>query len=229
MLAFSQTNYAVSEGATNAVITVIRTNGSVGAVAVTLTTSNDTAIAGTYYVAINTTLNFADGQVSQSTNVPVIQQSSSGPDLTVYLTLSNPQGGAVIGGRQSQEILTIQNDIENFSIANSPYFVGEGAGTLTIDVVRGGFSNNAASVSYTTFSPPNASEANGFALPNIDYVPASGTLTFAPNETFATFPITILQGSVVNVPLSFQVYPEQPQSRRRSDRVARPGHRHDSE
>lgn len=204
VLAFSQLSYSVNEGATNAVITVIRTNGSTGAVAVTLTTSNGTATAGLNYMPINATLNFADGQSSQTTNIPIYQLTNATPNLTVYLTLSNPQGGAIIGGAP-QEILTILNDIQYFSFANSPYFVGEGAGTVTLSIVRGGPTTTSATVNYATADLPNATEANGDAVAGVDYVPTSGTLTYAPGETFSTIPVTILQGNVVNPPLSFLV------------------------
>jgi uncharacterized repeat protein (TIGR01451 family)/uncharacterized delta-60 repeat protein len=204
ILAFSMTNYSVPENATNAIITVIRTNGSTGAVAVTLTTSNGTAIAGQNYLPVTATLNFSDAETAQSTNIPIIQQTTATPDLNLYLTLSNPQGGAVIGG-VNPVTLTIQDDIEYFSFANAPYFVGEGAGILTLDIVRGGPSTNSATVNYYTSDLPNASEANGDAVAGVDYVPTSGTLTFAPNETFTTIPITILQGTTVNPPLSFYV------------------------
>jgi uncharacterized repeat protein (TIGR01451 family)/uncharacterized delta-60 repeat protein len=207
VVTFSQTNYSVlapsTGGGTNAVITILRTNGSSGAVSVTLTTSNGTAIAGVEYSNVQTIVSFADTEVSKTVNIPILVQSNVGPATTVYLTLSNPQNTSI--GGAAQEILTIQNDIEYFSFATSPYFVGEGAGTVTLGIVRGGPAGNAASVSYSTADLPNASHANGDALSNIDYVPASGTLNYAPNETFSTIPITILQGNSPNVPLSFDV------------------------
>ena len=207
VLVFSQTNYTVtasSAGTTNAVITVIRTNGSSGAVSVTLTTSNGTAVAGTNYLSVQTTLNFADGQLSQSTNIPVLQQNLAGPNLTVLLNLSNPAGGATIGGA-TQETLTILDSIEFFSFSTSPYFFPENQGTALIEVVRGGPITNTASVNYYTSDLPNASEANGDAVANIDYVPVSNSLSFGAGVSSALFPVTILQGNVVNSPLSFYV------------------------
>lgn len=198
VLSFSQPSYSVVENATNALITVVRTNGSSGLVSVTLTTSNGTAIAGTNYLPLQATLSFADGQVSQSTNIPVIQQTNATSNLTVYLTLSNPQpttGGPSIGG-PTQEILTIINDIENFSFAQSTYSVLEG-NMLSVYVNRAGVVTNTASVTYYT--------ANGTAQSNVDYVPVSGVLTFGPNVTQQSIPIQIPQGTVVNGPLTFSV------------------------
>ena len=203
VLSFAQPSYAVSEGATNAVITVYRTNGSSGSVSVTLTTSNGTAIAGTNYGSVDATINFADGVTNQSVDIPVYQLTNAGADTTVLLNLSNPLGGTSIGG-VNPEILTILNDIENFSFAQPTYSVLEG-GVLSVYVVRGGSSTNTATVNYYTYSPPNASESNNQAVPNVDYIPTSGNATYASNVTQQSIPVQIPQGNVVNGPLNFQV------------------------
>ena len=209
VLAFAQTNFTVSEGVTNAVITIIRTNGTAGNVSVTLSTSNLTAIAGVNYSNVTASATFADGQTVQTVDIPVIQQASAGPSVTVLLTLSNPQNGATIGG-QAQETLTIENNLQNFSFDSASYFVNEGAGSVTVKILRNGPANNSATVFFTTYSPPNADDANGFAVPNVDYVPAFGTLTFAPGATLQTIPVSIIQGNSVNGVESFQVLLENP-------------------
>jgi len=207
VLAFSQPSYSIvapSAGMTDEIITIIRTNGSSNSVAVTLTTSNGTAVAGIEYSSVVTNVYFAQGVTSQTVSIPVDPQPIAGLATTVYLTLSNPQYGATIGGA-AQEILTILNGIESFTFTNSPYYVGEGAGTVILDIVRNGPATNTALVNYNTYTPPNTTEAEGYAQPNIDYAPASGTLTNVPNETFTTIPISIIQSTSVNGPLTFQV------------------------
>jgi uncharacterized repeat protein (TIGR01451 family)/uncharacterized delta-60 repeat protein len=207
VLSFSQPSYSIvapSAGMTNEIITIVRSDGSSNSVAVTFATSNGTAVAGIDYSSVQTNVYFAEGVINQTVSIPVDAQPMAELATTVYLTLSNPQNGATIGGA-AQEILTILNGIESFTFTNSPYTVGEGAGTVTLQIVRNGPATNAASVNYNTFSPPNTTEAEGYAQPNIDYVPVSGTLNFAPNETFTTIPITIIQGNAVNGPLTFQV------------------------
>jgi uncharacterized repeat protein (TIGR01451 family)/uncharacterized delta-60 repeat protein len=209
VLAFSQTNYTVSEGATNAVITITRTNGTAGTVSVTLTTSNLTAFAGVNYSNVTYVVTFADGETVQSVDIPVIQQTVAGPNVTVLLTLSNPQNGATIGGL-AQETLTIVNDLENFSFGSASYFVNENAGSVTITILRNGPTNSSVSVFYSTYSPPNANDTNGYAVPNVDYVPISGTLIFAPGETLQTIPVTIIQGDTVNGVETFQINLQSP-------------------
>ena len=73
------------------------------------------------------------------------------------------------------ETLTIQNDIENFTIGSPDYFVSEGAGSVTISVLRNGPTNGTVSVGYTTFSPTNAYGTNGFAIPGLNYGQTNGT------------------------------------------------------
>jgi uncharacterized repeat protein (TIGR01451 family)/uncharacterized delta-60 repeat protein len=209
VLAFSQTNYVVSEGAGFADITIVRTNGTSGPVSVYLSTSNLTAQAGINYGAISNKVSFSDGQSSQDVFIPINQLTSAQPDSTVLLSLSNPTGGATIGVTNAV-VLTIQNNIENFSLGSGSYFVSEGAGTVTIGILRNGPTNNTVTVGYTTYSPTNAYSTNGLAQPNVDYVPVSGTLTFNPGQTLQTIPIRILQGKVVNPSTSFQILLQNP-------------------
>ena len=207
VLAFSQPGYSVVSpvtGTTNEVVTIVRSNGSSNSVAVTFATSNGTAIAGINYSSVQTNVYFAQGVISQSVSIPIDPQPNAEFPTTVYLTLSNPQYGATIGGNP-QEVLTILNDIESFTFTNSPYTVGEGGGSVTLDILRNGPAANTATVNYRTYTPPGTTEAEGYAQPNIDYVPLSGTLPHAPGETFSTIPITILQENGVNGPLTFQV------------------------
>jgi uncharacterized repeat protein (TIGR01451 family)/uncharacterized delta-60 repeat protein len=212
VLAFSQPSYSIvapNAGMTNEIITIVRTNGSSNSVAVTLTTSDGTAVAGIQYTAVQTNVYFAEGVTSQTVSIPVDPQPNAGPATTVYLTLSNPQYGATIGGA-AQEVLTILNGVESFAFTNLPYVVTEGSGTFSLDIVRNGPANEDVSVNYTSFSqpgtPPGTPEAEGYAQPNIDYAPISGTLSFPAGVTYQTIPITILQATNVNEgPIIFQV------------------------
>jgi uncharacterized delta-60 repeat protein/uncharacterized repeat protein (TIGR01451 family) len=208
IVAFSQTNYLVSEAASSAPITLVRTNGVTGTVSVTLSTSPGTAVAGVNYSNISQVVTFSDSQSSQTVSIPVISNSIATADTTVNLILSNAVN-TTIGG-SGLATLTIQNDIQNFTFGapdSSPdYFVSEGGGSITLAVYRNGPTNGSVSVSYATSSPTNASITNGFAVPGTNYIPISGILNFAPGQTFQTIPpITIRQGVTVDGPLAFQV------------------------
>ena len=208
-LMFSTTTYTVLEGNTNAIITIVRTNGTHGSVEVTFSTTNGTATAGVNYGSVSTVVKFADTVDSQTVSIPIYQLAGAGPNTTVLLNLSNPTGGAAIGGA-AQETLTILNDIPNFCFGSATYFVNEGAGSVTLWVQRNGDTNDTVSVDYSTFSPANASDTNGYAVTNVDYVYTSNTLTFGPGQLLQSVPITILQGKTVNGLEIFQVLLENP-------------------
>lgn len=210
-IAFSQNAYSVSEGATNAIITIVRTNGTANTVQVTLTTSNLTATNGINYVGETNLVTFSANDSVQTNYISVDQLKLAGPNVTVLLTLSDPTGGATLGV-PSQAILTINNDLENFSFGSADYYVDENVGTINVQILRNGPTGSNASVYYTTYSPPNADDANGFAVPGVDYKPASGTLNFGVGVSLQTIPISIIQGTAVNGVETFQILLENPSS-----------------
>ncbi|MGH2524708.1 MAG: Calx-beta domain-containing protein, partial [Anaerolineales bacterium] len=68
--------------------------------------------------------------------------------------------------------------------SSSGFSVNEAAGSATVTVTLNTPSSVPAAVQYTTL--------NGTALAGSDYVATSGTVTFAPGATTATFPVPIL-------------------------------------
>jgi subtilisin-like proprotein convertase family protein len=115
-LEFSSATYSASEGSGNATITVNRTGGSSGAVSAQFNTvAGGTAVAGSQYTTTSTPVNFADGQTSQTVNVPMLDNTTvEGANRTVNLALSAPTGGASLG--LSSAVLAIS---DNDSTANA--------------------------------------------------------------------------------------------------------------
>jgi uncharacterized delta-60 repeat protein len=112
LLQFDAASFTTDESAGAAVptITVTRTGGSSGAVTATFTTSDGTAVRGTHYTAVNTTVFFGDGDAApRAVNVPIIQNRVDEIDKTVNLTLSQPGGCAALGV-QTAAVLTIRDD-----------------------------------------------------------------------------------------------------------------------
>jgi glucose/arabinose dehydrogenase len=191
-LQFSGATYGVSESGPTATITVTRTGGSSGAVSVNYATSNGTATAGSDYTAASGTLNLADGETSKTFTVPITNDTAVEGDETVNLTLSNPTGGATLGG-QSTATLTIQDDdvaqpgVLQFGAVN--YSANENQGTATITVTRTGGSNVPVTVHYAT--------SDGTATAGSDYTATSGTLSFGVGETTKTFTVPIINDTTV--------------------------------
>ena len=177
-LGFSAPTYTVSETGTNAVITIVRTNGSVGQVSVHYTASGGTAVVGLDYASTSGTLTFVDGQISKSFVVPIINDLNLTNDVTVNLTLSQPTGGSLIVGPPTVP-LTIINQNLDVSFAQNGYFVDEKNGNITIGVKRFGGTNGTVFVNYAT--------ADGTAVAGVNYITTSGTLTFSPGQTFQSF------------------------------------------
>lgn len=184
LITFAQGSYIVSESGTNAVITVIRTNGFTGAASVSYTTGNGTAQSGSDYVATSGTLSFADGEVVKSFLVRILDDSIVEGDETVNLTLSNPTGGASLGSL-SQATLIIQDDPSVFAFTSPAYTVLESATNALINVQRFGNSSTAVSVTFGT--------VDGSATAGLDYTGMTNVvLNFAAGETNKTIAIPIV-------------------------------------
>jgi uncharacterized repeat protein (TIGR01451 family)/uncharacterized delta-60 repeat protein len=99
-LAFSTPTYQVNENAGYAILTVVRTGGSVGSVSATFATADGTALNGVQYRGTNGTLIFQPGQLSASFSIPLI---NTGVEDTNYngirflaATLTDPATGNLL-------------------------------------------------------------------------------------------------------------------------------------
>lgn len=109
-LQFSVPSLNVAENAGNATLTVIRTDGTDGAVSVTVATRNGTASQPQDYTAVSTTVSFAAGDgAAKTVTIPVVDNSADEPDRTFYVTLSGATGGASLGSA-SEVLVTINDD-----------------------------------------------------------------------------------------------------------------------
>ncbi len=133
-LEFSADSYHVNEGG-SATITVTRTGGSDGMVAVQFSTANGSATAGADYADTYGMLVFEDGETSKTFAVPTLHDATNEGDETVTLTLSGVLGGASLG-EQEQATLTIAN-VEPVLNAN-PVFTSSGAYSVAENVASVG-------------------------------------------------------------------------------------------
>jgi hypothetical protein len=107
VLQFSQPAYAVTEGGA-ITITVTRTGGTHGGVTASYAISNGTATAVADYAAASGTLTFGAGVTSQTFTVRTARDKTVEAAETIVLTLSNPQGGAILG-TPGAAILTVND------------------------------------------------------------------------------------------------------------------------
>jgi hypothetical protein len=96
-LALSSASYTVPQTANALTVTVNRAGGASGAVSVTHTTSNGTAVGGTNFTPTTGTLQWAAGDVApKSFTVPISNAAPFTGSKTFTIALSNPSGGAAI-------------------------------------------------------------------------------------------------------------------------------------
>jgi hypothetical protein len=103
-------NYAVVEGADQAVITVRRWDGTSGQVTVGYSTSDGTATELDDYEPVSGTRVFTDGQNAKQVGVPILNDTVAESDETFSLTLSNPTGGAILGSPATATVTIVATE-----------------------------------------------------------------------------------------------------------------------
>jgi hypothetical protein len=188
-LAFVQAAYNVNETAGTLTLNVTRTAGSEGSVSVDYAVSGGSGVAGVDYMLPGGTLNFADGQTSQSITLNILDDGKFGPNHTVVVTLSNPAGGASVGPIASTTITIKENEPAPILAASNASITMPASGTdsLTFTVTLTGATTLPATLGYAT--------SNASAVAGVDYTAASGAVTFAPGQTTQTISVPINGGS----------------------------------
>jgi len=161
VLRFTAPTYTQIETGNLATITVNRTGGSFGAVSVTVSTANGTAIAGQDYTAATATLNFAEGVTSQTLDVPVLNDALVEGNETVLLNFSNYSGCGLTGGAG---LLTITDDDDGAAII------------WAIDTANNLLRFSADTPGVIITSVPVTGLLAGERLVGIDFRPATGQL-----------------------------------------------------
>jgi hypothetical protein len=113
-LRFSSANYTALKTGGPAVITVYRTGYTDSVVSVNFVATNGTAVNGLNFVSTNGTLLFTNGVTSQVFSVPIINNNTVQPDLTVLLGLSSPGNATLVS--PSAAVLTIHDNTGSFVI-----------------------------------------------------------------------------------------------------------------
>src|SRR5262249_5692853 len=134
-----------------------------------LTTTNGTALPGVNYTPVSNTVNFAAGQTTAISPIPVFHDLSPQGDKTVAMVLTNPIGSVLIAPSQATlTIIDVESAPGQFMYVTTNFFVAENAGSALVTVVRTNGRSGVVQVNFAT--------SNGSALAGIDYVPTNGTL-----------------------------------------------------
>ncbi|NDA67176.1 MAG: hypothetical protein EBY09_11130, partial [Verrucomicrobia bacterium] len=201
VLNFSAPTYVVSEIGGSALITVNRLGGSANACRVGYATSNNTALAGVSYTAVNGTLNWADGDVAAKTfSVPVIHNLATNGTLLVTLSLFNATNTTLatntpLSGQTNALLSIVDQEFGPGQIGflSANYSVMENSNAATITVIRTNGATGSMRVNYATV-------AGGTAVSGTHYTTASGTFTWADGDnTSRTFTVPVQDDQATNV------------------------------
>jgi len=112
VLAFSTPTFSVNEDGTSvAAVTVTRTGGSAGAVSATIILNNGSATAPEDYDSNSITVNFAGGDsISQTVEIPIVDDTLVENKETINLALGSATGGAAIGAQSTAVLEIVDND-----------------------------------------------------------------------------------------------------------------------
>ena len=187
-LQLSSAVYSVAEDGGTATITVTRTGGSDGAVAVDYATANGTATAGADFQSATGTLNWSDGDVANKTfTVDILDDADVEGDEIVNIGLSNIVGASF--GNPQNATLTIVDDETvspgTLQFSAGSFSVSEDNASFTVSVTRLGGSDGDVTVEFAT--------SNGSALAGSDYEAISGNLSWQDGDASAkSFVVTII-------------------------------------
>ncbi|MBD1999288.1 putative Ig domain-containing protein [Leptolyngbya sp. FACHB-541] len=175
VLAFSSTTFSMNEDGTPTIaVTVERTGGSDGNVTVTLVPSNETAFAPNDYNNAPITVSFADGEISKTVAIPIIDDAVFEPNETIALTLSNPSGGAMLGEQNTATLNLIDNDAGTLSFSYTNFSSAED-GVAQVTLTRAGDASTEVGVTIQI--------SNGTATYPSDYNQLNIPIAFAAGET----------------------------------------------
>jgi hypothetical protein len=191
-LTFSSASYQVNEDGTpvGIAVTIVRTGGSEGAVNVTVTPSNGTAIAPGDFTNTPIVVSFADGQTSSTMVIPIVNDTLVEPSETINLALSNSTGGATIGTQSTATLTVIDNDVQ-LAFSAPSYQVNEN-GTVVgaaVTITRTGRSQGVVGVTVTP--------SNGTAIAPGDFTNTPIVVSFADGQTSSTMVIPIINDTLV--------------------------------
>ena len=192
---------SVTEGNTGTVaatFTVSLSGASSQTITVNYTTADSSAVAGSDYVSASVTVTFTAGQLTQPISITVNGDTTLELNDTFNVNLSGATNATIA---DNQGLGTINNDDTLPTISINDVSVNEGNGSTT----TASFAVSLSNASYQTITV-NYGTANNTAHAGTDYVAASGTLTFTPNQTSQPVDVTV-NSDLLNeeTPLTFSV------------------------
>ncbi len=202
VLKWSASTYSVNEESAKVVLTVNRTGGSAGNVTVGYAIAGGTATAppaggADFNVPLSSgnltgTLAFGAGVMSQTLEIPVVNDGAIEPNETFTVTLQNAQGGASVGSPGVATVTIVDNDrtgTVQFSQATTT--VQEFAASATLTVTRTGSTSGLASVGYEITGDTAAADPTASLTGTVDFGSGQGSRPL-------TIPLALMNDASLN-------------------------------
>ncbi|MES9945453.1 MAG: Calx-beta domain-containing protein [Candidatus Thiodiazotropha sp.] len=198
-ISFGTVAYAVNESKQQAIIDVIRTEGTTGVVDVEYQLLAKSADAGVDYIADSETIRFRTGETQKQIHIELVDDKLYEGNETFQILLTSVSDGASIAEPASTTVTILDDDPDTDSVSiyldAVSYEVNESSSKVTLSVIRSGDLEASASVKYTT--------VDGSATNKADYQAISGTLTFSAGVTRRTLTIEIINDGLYEQESSF--------------------------
>jgi len=165
-------------------VTIVRTGGTDGAITVNYATADGTAIAGVHYRAVAGTVTFGPGEIVKTIEIPLIDDTTFGADLTFKVLLTDPAGTTITG--PAETAVRIDEDDKPPRLDLGPDTrVDEGDGGVREVTMLATLTGASRVPIQARWSASVDSRQTG-----------SGTLFFAPGETTKTISTTFSADTV---------------------------------
>jgi uncharacterized repeat protein (TIGR01451 family) len=226
VLRMGSASYRVREGAGSVSVDILRqpaprSNGRLGAnVSVSYATRSGNASAASDFTPVEGTAVFGARETRKTIRIPISQDALVEGRETFFVDLSSPSGGATLGSPSSASITIDDDDAGGLVfLSQRAYRVNEGAGHISITVVRSGGRAGNVSVDFATV-PDSATDAGDRAPRGLREASAAGggdygavfrTLTFAEGEMSKTVVVPISQDDIAESDETFLVTLSNPQ------------------
>ncbi len=223
VIQFAQSNYSVGEAAGTVTLVATRTDGANGTVSGYYRTANGTAIAGLDYAAATNSVSWADGDATpKNVVITILNDSAVEPAETFTVTFFTTSGGVTLGAQATATVTITDDDTPPpgpgvIQFAQSNYFVGEAAGTVTLVATRTGGSTSNVTAYYRTTdgtatagqdytATTNAVNWGSFdTAPKNIVIPILNDSAVEPDETFTVTFFTTTGGATLGVPATVTV------------------------
>jgi hypothetical protein len=201
-LQFSQSSFTVNESGGSATISVARAGGNSGAVSVQYqTAAGGAATENTDYTPVSGTLTWSNGDAASKTfTVPVANDLLYEGDESINLTLTNPSGGATLGGQNTATLLIV-NDESKPAMTISKVSQSEGNNGVTNFVFTVSLSPASSQPLQVSYSSPGETATVGS-----DFSSTSGDLVFNPGETSKTITVPVVGDKIQETDEVFYVH-----------------------